>query len=244
MVQVVDSNGDKATEAVVNFKVYFLNSEEEVWEVIESGLMTHIGDGIYQASFSPDEKGEYTFYSYSSNPKFHESYTYFVEIQQHSGATYLYGWNADSRMPPTQGLEETIVNIANPEESNAVRGYKAYWLRFWQTNNEAATKDVTVRLEVDNSGYNIGSFTAPSAHLIYLYWDIMYGTFKYVDVTADGCPPPMMGPSFWDNTNKVMTTNPLEGKRLGVYITFNSAPGTNQGLMWALINGRSAVEVN
>ena len=79
LVQVVDSNGDKATEAIVNYKVYYYNEDDEVWEVAFSGLMTHIGDGIYQASFTPEVTGEYTFYAYSSNPKFHESYTYYIE---------------------------------------------------------------------------------------------------------------------------------------------------------------------
>ena len=80
LVQVVDSNGDKVTDAVVNYKVYFYDyDDDEVWEVAASGLMTHIGDGIYKPSGLQHFHGEYTFYAYSSNPKFHESYTYFVE---------------------------------------------------------------------------------------------------------------------------------------------------------------------
>ena len=77
---MVDSNGDKVTDAVVNYKVYFYDyDDDEVWEIAESGLMTHIGDGLYQAEWTPEFTGEYTFYAYSTNPKFHESYTYFIE---------------------------------------------------------------------------------------------------------------------------------------------------------------------
>ena len=94
LVQVVDSNGDKVTDAVVNYKVYFYDyDDDEVWEVAQSGLMTHIGDGLYQAEWTPNFYGEYVFYAYSTNPKFHESYTYFVEgttewfTEQFTGAT-------------------------------------------------------------------------------------------------------------------------------------------------------------
>ena len=55
LVQVVDSNGDKVTDAVVNYKVYFYDYDDhEVWEIAESGLMTHIGDGLYQAEWTPE----------------------------------------------------------------------------------------------------------------------------------------------------------------------------------------------
>ena len=55
LVQVLDSNGDKVTDAVVNYKVYFYDyDDDEVWEIAESGLMTHIGDGLYQAEWTPN----------------------------------------------------------------------------------------------------------------------------------------------------------------------------------------------
>ena len=80
LVQVVDSNGDKVTDAVVNYKVYFYDEEDtERWIVASSGLMTHIGDGLYQAEWTPNTVGEYTFFAYCSNPKFNESYTYNIE---------------------------------------------------------------------------------------------------------------------------------------------------------------------
>ena len=84
MVQVLDNNGDKVTDAVVNYKVYFYDYDDtETWVVAESGLMIHIGDGLYQAEWTPEFTGEYTFYAYSTNPKFHESYTYYVEEAVH-----------------------------------------------------------------------------------------------------------------------------------------------------------------
>lgn len=57
LVQVVDSNGDKVTDAVVNFKVYRWNGDTEVWEAYDSGLMEHIGDGVYVAYWLPEWSG-------------------------------------------------------------------------------------------------------------------------------------------------------------------------------------------
>jgi uncharacterized protein YcfL len=79
LVQVVDSNGDKVTDAVVNYKVYWYDDDEEAFVVVDSGLMTHTGDGLYFVNWTPQDEGEHTFYAYSTNPKFHESYTYEVK---------------------------------------------------------------------------------------------------------------------------------------------------------------------
>ena len=219
MVQVVDSNGDKATEAIVNFKVYHYDGEDEEWEIVESGLMTHIGDGIFQASFSPEQTGEYTFYAYSTNPKFHESYTYFVENQEANGGAAFYGNVNYNASPPTQG--ELV------ELGTWLNGFKGYFFRFWQSNTEAAAKTITFNLQNDNSG---GDYQAscPSGHMMYLYWDQFYGMFKIYDQDAAGGPPYMMGPTMYDNSNKVLVTNPLECKKFIIKVTFEDPAGTNQ----------------
>lgn len=78
MVQVLDSNGDKVTTATVNYIVYYYG-ESETWEEYTSGTMAHIGNGIYNANWTPESLGEFTFYAYCTNPKMHETYTYYVE---------------------------------------------------------------------------------------------------------------------------------------------------------------------
>jgi hypothetical protein len=142
LVQVVDNNGDKVTDAVVNYKVYFYDYDDhEVWEIAESGLMTHIGDGLYQAEWTPEFTGEYTFYAYSTNPKFHESYTYFIEEPTSSGGVnctnneinYLQGTNeqdiwlaAQAGSPPCARRKITVeLDLAGFAYSIIVRIYKS-----------------------------------------------------------------------------------------------------------------------
>ena len=221
MVQVVDSNGDKATEAIVNYKVYYFNEEDEVWQVAFSGLMTHIGDGIYQAGFSPEYAGEHTFYAYSSNPKFHESYTYYVETQEANGGFAFYGNTNFNASPPTQDLTVALIDQLN--------GFKGYFFRFWQSNVENAAKQIEIDLQTDNaSGTYSGS--CPSGHMMYLYYDQWYGMWKFYDQDDAEGPPYMMGPTMYDSTNKILVTNPIECKHFKADIRFADSPGTTQVL--------------
>ena len=219
MVQVVDANGDKATEAVVNFKVYYYNEEDEVWEVAYSGLMNHIGDGIFSAGFNPQVEGEHTFYAYSTNPKFHESYTYYVENQEANGGFAFYGNTSFNATPPTQG--ETIPLI------NQLNGFKGYFFRFWQTNAGATDKVISFDLQTDNSGGTY-DFSCPSGHMMYLYYDQFYGMWKAYDQDAAGGPPYMMGPTMYDAANKILVTNPIECKHFRIDMRFADPPGLSQ----------------
>jgi len=73
-VQVLDDSGDPDTGATVNYRVY-----DEADGQFTSGSMSHIAYGIYSVSWTPDTAGEWTFYAYCSDPKFHKTFTYFVE---------------------------------------------------------------------------------------------------------------------------------------------------------------------
>ena len=67
-VQVLDSSKDVVTTATVSYIVYDENDG-----VFASGNMVHFANGIYSVSWTPDADGEWTFYAYSSSPKFHET---------------------------------------------------------------------------------------------------------------------------------------------------------------------------
>jgi hypothetical protein len=73
-VQVLDSNDDPATGAVVLFRIL-----DESDATIETGVMTHIIDGIFTYTWTPDEPGEWVFEAYSTNPKFRDSRAYWIE---------------------------------------------------------------------------------------------------------------------------------------------------------------------
>lgn len=73
-VQVLDSNDDPATTAVVLYKIL-----DETDAVVDSGAMTHIIDGIFTYTWTPDAAGEWTFETYSTNPKFRDSRAYWIE---------------------------------------------------------------------------------------------------------------------------------------------------------------------
>jgi hypothetical protein len=221
MVQVMNSSGDKVTEAIVNYKVYRSNDDEEVWESFDSGLMEHIGDGIYTVSWTPDKTGEFTFYAYSTNPKFHESYTYYVENNEANGGFAFYGNTNFNAAPPTQDLTVPLIDQLN--------GFKGYFFRFWQSNNENADKQIEIDLQTDNSsGTYLG--TCPSGHMMYLYYDQWYGMWKFYDQDDAEGPPFMMGPTMYDSTNKILVTNPIECKHFKADIRFGDSPGTNQVL--------------
>ena len=74
-VQVVDSNYDPVTTATVNWKLY-----DETDVEVDSGTMSHIANGIYTETFTPDAVGEWTFEAYCANPKFRTAKVYNVEI--------------------------------------------------------------------------------------------------------------------------------------------------------------------
>ncbi len=160
MVQVLNSSGDKVTDAVVNYKVYNFNGETEVWEVFTSGLMAHMGDGIYIAYFTPTFQGEYTFYAYSTNPKFHEAYTYFVEdieqtfnqFNQNHVTKFYDGYNHNYAMTgvvqdvwqEVQRATYFSMNVYDPEH------FEIIGILMFQYNGEGAAKDIEVRITIDD----------------------------------------------------------------------------------------------
>ena len=89
-VQVLDSDGDPAEAATVNYIVY----DEGDVTGFATGAMAHVDNGIYSVSWTPDATGEWTFECYSASPKFRKSYVYHVQavtdITKYAWKTHQY----------------------------------------------------------------------------------------------------------------------------------------------------------
>lgn len=217
MVQVVDANGDKVTDAIVNFKVYFYDTDINAWGVDTSGLMTHVGDGIYTANWEPHYLGEFVFYAYCSNPKFHESYTYNIEkgaknkiwVQQ-EGVLLNYSASVQSQYA-------WILSVQG--------GVRVDVLKFCQTNNEAAQKTIAFRIFADggsdkgfsvgvpnNTWYNVGLQSS------------VYGW----SVLADSIGAQAFGINYNVGGSKSFVSQPFECRRIDISVACTDMPGTNQ----------------
>ncbi|GAF77522.1 unnamed protein product, partial [marine sediment metagenome] len=88
-VQVINGNGDPDEGATVNYIVY-----DEADQSFDTGAMAHTANGIYTKTWTPDAIGEWTFYGYSADPKFHKSYTYSVGKGVEVDAALASAWTA------------------------------------------------------------------------------------------------------------------------------------------------------
>lgn len=217
LVQVVDSNGDKVTDAIVNYKVYFYDYDEtETWIVATSGLMTHIGDGLYQAEWTPQFTGEYTFYAYSTNPKFHESYTYFVEaastkvwVEQEAINSYL--------NPPVQNEWVTLLDAAG--------GVKVDTVIFYQLNDETGQKNIEFRI-YPNDGADKG-FSVGINHNDFFIVSLQQSNSNWT------CSQQSINPRFFGRTYSsgvLIVSIPFECRDILIQYRITSALGTNQKL--------------
>jgi hypothetical protein len=143
-IQVLDSEGDPATEATVNYVVY-----DEADGVFNSGTMVHVANGIYTASWTPDEAGEWTFLAYCGNPKLYTTLSYFVEKgveeailqavgggQTETVSTFVLQNNTD---------EQTMLEVT-PEE------LKDYPVLLFDL--DATTTEIMVRIYIKVDGIN------------------------------------------------------------------------------------------
>jgi hypothetical protein len=228
MVQALNSSGDKVTDAVVNFTVYYFNLNTEVWESFDNGLMTHMGDGIYQASWQPVTLGEYVFYAYCSNPKFHQSYTYNIEKDSKQKIWVQQEQVISNPIPVTQNY---LYNIL----AGKAGGVRVDYLQVTQTNDENAQKGIAIYI-VENGGSNRGcSATIPhnTTYVVSLQ-SVIYG-WSILDISL--CPL-MFGWSYWGGGDKIIT-NPHYCRSIDIQVALTDAPGTNQRLtvycMYALL---------
>jgi len=132
-VQVLDSNGDPATGAKVLYKIY--DEEDELWD---DGEMAHIADGIYTQTWTPDAVGEWTFESYSFNPKFRDSKVYKIESVlafKHKDTI------TDLHTPPEKDVWYTPLDVDG--------GVRVKIIKMEQTNDESAGKNIEWEITMD-----------------------------------------------------------------------------------------------
>ena len=163
-VQVIDTNGDPVTGAVVSYKVL---DEADVSFV--TGAMTHVGDGIYSCTWEPDEEGEWTIECYSSNPKLKKSFTYHVETTPQAWWKNCWrksgGYSMQTNNPTLEGYL-TAIDI-----SDGVTGVKLDYIWINQSNNESAAKNVAVEITLDGNVFGgILSIPASTSKWINLGW--------------------------------------------------------------------------
>ena len=146
-IQVLDSEGDPATGATVNYVV-----RDEADSVFDTGTMSHIANGIFTASWTPDAVGEWTVECYSSNPKFRKSFVYNVEPIAN---------------PCSKFKKEDYENTSVSADTyyTVFEGYdvEPLHLDVRQLNDESAMKSLQLRITIDDVVITGGNGTAPSA---------------------------------------------------------------------------------
>jgi hypothetical protein len=245
LVQVVDSNGDKVTDAVVNYKVYFYDyDDDEVWEIAESGLMTHIGDGLYQVEWTPEFYGEYVFYAYSTNPKFHESYTYFIEdvgdtlgqfdfnhvtkFYDGYGHNYAMTGVVQDVWQEIQSITYHSMNVYDTEY------YEVIGILMFQYNGEGAAKNIEVRITIDDeviqcsngSGFSWNS-SIWQVIQIGMFKRLVYNPASNADEGDTSLELPILRTAYGGL--------PIKCNEMKIEARCRSAPGTNQSICvtWA-----------
>lgn len=133
-VQVLDSNKDVVTTATVSYIVY-----DEADGVFASGNMVHFANGIYSVSWTPDANGEWTFYAYSSSPKFHKTFVYTIyptqediTVRKNSGAdvgtrprlNFIEGANVNLTIADDGGNAEIDITIASNPSTGWLNTFK------------------------------------------------------------------------------------------------------------------------
>jgi hypothetical protein len=125
LVQVLDSDGNPANDAVVHFVIY--DGDEES----DSGDMAYISEsaGLYITGWTPTEAGEWTIVISCSNPKFYKAFSYNVANPDALVWTYHTQWEWDVQMtwPPGTGFANLLYGS---------KGIRPYLITFWWDNDE------------------------------------------------------------------------------------------------------------
>ena len=195
-IQVLDSLGNPATSATVHYNIY-----DYADELVDSGLMSHVANGIYTVSFTPNAVGEWTFEAYCSNPKFRDSRVYNVEYSYHLPSL---------QTPVVQLVSGVIQNQVIELVIKSVPGM-LHMLEFEQTNNEAGVKDIGFHVMTDD--YSAAGKVAAVS-----------GTKYYLFIGSDGALDLSAGTLALANGK----TSSFGYHTLYVWVQLLSVPGTNQ----------------
>jgi hypothetical protein len=207
-VQVIDANSDPATGATVSWKLYDQNGE--LWD---DGTMTHIGDGIFSFSWTPNAAGEWTAECFSSNPKFRKSFTYYVEtplVWERQPRSYLL------LSPPVFNQWETLVDMSG--------ALKLYSLIFWQSNDESNNKNMEIRITLDGGSPTTVTRTLPN-NVVNSVFSVSGESFE-VDTTGEA----LLGFYLYSGVAPEPKTFPLEAKSILIEVRMTSGNGTSQQL--------------
>jgi hypothetical protein len=112
-VQVVDAQKNPVDTAQVFYTVKdaIANSEPLAWGERFSGTMHNIGDGIYDVMWTPDHTGHWLFEAFSYNPKFRQSFLYFIRGQSNTAFETSYPMPDFSLILPNDTDEHDILII-------------------------------------------------------------------------------------------------------------------------------------
>ena len=159
-IQVLDSAGNPANNATVNWKIY--DPSNELWD---DGTMTYItgSNGLYRQLWHPNLAGEWIFEAYCSNPKFHQSFAYHVTYFDALVWTFHKNeeWEVPMWPPPS--------NWANLLEGEG--GIRPYIIQFWWDNDEhgpARTFSISVIIDGIEQGNQQDLETNTPQHTYYL----------------------------------------------------------------------------
>jgi hypothetical protein len=140
--QILDSEADPVTTATVNYKIYAPDGDEEV--VIDSGAMTHIGDGIYQVVWIPFQGGHHAVECYSSNPKFRQTFVYLVHdpLTHRINNQFVNGQNNTFNLANNTDEQEIAAFNSDP----ATYGFPRFWKLYLDVSGLG--QDATIRVYV------------------------------------------------------------------------------------------------
>jgi len=225
-VQLLDSSSDPAESAVVNYIVY-----DEADTSFDTGTMTHVDNGIYTKSWTPDAAGEWTFECYSSSPKFRKSYVYHVQL---TTAITKYAYK-------TYDAYDSIAPVLNTlhEVFDATGGVRLWSIVAEYQNTENDNKDVDCVITVDGNTYTYDAsvtgqageddefaFAFVSADLGDAAW-----TLDLLLIGANNWEVPFMFQRNADNEQGI----PLSGHSIKVELRMTDAVGTAPVLRWRAI---------
>lgn len=221
-VQVLDSEGDPAAGATVNYIVY-----DEADASFATGTMSHIANGLYTAQWTPDAAGEWTFEAYSSNPKFRKSFVFWIETA--SAAVTKFGWKlyntlTDTRAPPTQNVYHEVFDLAD--------GSKLHYITVEQNNDETDAKNVDIRFTIDGQTYELIGTALAHGEIYYIYWeDIGQDPPAAKLKIRNDSPLTIFGMAAEDSLGAKTPRTALEMHDCKFEYRMTSVPGTNQTLV-------------
>lgn len=107
VVQVMDSNGEVVTSATVQYVIYGYYASGEQWVEVDSGTMSHVGNGVYSTIWRAPS-GFYYIYCFYTNPLFNKVFSYVIRGAAKNLQTMVLVSNAFSQPWTSDTNEKTF----------------------------------------------------------------------------------------------------------------------------------------